>query len=308
MQKNLKVFAGMMNSSIKNEIDQVSSVLNKVIEKVNANSEAILAGERKRQQTVSQSQHQVRSTEGAQGSVEDNVRSADRSFILDGLKNTEGNDLKSAVVEALNKWMVSLNGQLVKWSLESVERISQARGDRPGAIKVVVHDPHFKRLLFKYKHELKGSDMYLKEDLDVELRGVEYDARMALKENRIAGYRVRRDHILVIFKENCNGCKVKTRQGFLDLFAFIEENGYPEDLITPRVKHNVQKEPEIVRGSEGTNVKRVEDFKGMLIDEALAKDINIDDLDLFVSRSEALVLKLKSLKAEKLAANDEAMT
>ncbi len=82
MQKNLKMFAGVVHNNIRSEIDQVSSVLNTVIDKVNANSEAILAGERSRRQTPPDQLPPNRQVASSQSSSEDKIRAADRSFIF----------------------------------------------------------------------------------------------------------------------------------------------------------------------------------------------------------------------------------
>ncbi len=94
-----------------------------------------------------------------------------RVFIINGVKNEQGDDLKNAVVSDLNKWMPSLNNSLVKWSIATCERVSKAIGSRPGSIRVVVHEPWIKEEIFRHRRELKDSGIYLKEDLSREMRG-----------------------------------------------------------------------------------------------------------------------------------------
>ena len=77
-----------------------------MISKINANSDAIIAMASTKG-AVKPIEPQRRIQPAPRSSSEDTDQSADCTFIIDGLTNAEGNDLKTAVVAALNKHMAS---------------------------------------------------------------------------------------------------------------------------------------------------------------------------------------------------------
>ena len=134
------------------------------------------------------------------------------------------------------------------------------------------------------------------------MRGVDYEARNAYKEGKIAKYFTRRDHVLLVFEVNAPGVKVRTKERLFELLAKVEHEGIPESLRAPR---DPADPPAPLPAGGGAIVplqpQPVQDPLIQLLGPQLPQDLQLlpCQLDNFIDRSEALLQRLVALKNAK---------
>ena len=307
MQRNMNAFAARVTGNFQNELANRDAFMSDIATKVNANSELLIEVVRKEAHRTQVEQLRLPGLEAnlypikqSQQSRQDQVdrsqfESSDKVLIIDGIIYAEKDDLKNAVVKELNNHIKSLESPLSKWAIDSAERLSNARGERPGSVKVVFHSSEIRNALLKARRELSGSQIYLKEELSWYMRGLDFEARKVFKDDRIHRYYTRTDHVLIVFEEGAAGAKVRSKEELYGLLDMIEENGLPAELRakpeTGASRDGAQHVP--LFGAFGYGGPLASLFESQAASKVGFKP---EQLDPYIARSEEFLKKLYDLK------------
>ena len=146
-------------------------------------------------------------------------RHSDNVFIVDGLREVEGQDDDYTLARFLNSKMKSLQKPLAATCFLEAERVGKSSNDNPRALRVVCNSDWTKRKIFRLKYELEGTQVYVKEYLYREMEDLAYQVRQHHKLRRFSHFHVRKDHVLLIPGKGLPGVKVYNSD---DLIQSIE--------------------------------------------------------------------------------------
>ena len=146
----------------------------------------------------------------------------DNVLIIDGLKegasNSE-NDLVKDVVNMLNEKFAAMELELTNRDVVRAIRLGKQGGDRPRPVKASLQSDWLKKDLMHQKMTLKGTDIYLKDNLPKDLRQLQGIAKKAQKAGEIYFYLMRRDHILIVPYKDAEGVMVYDHNGLMAVLA-----------------------------------------------------------------------------------------
>ena len=156
-----------------------------------------------------------------------------------------------------------------------------------------------------HRRELKGSNIFLKEDLSREMRGLDYDARvLAMHASHIVKYYTRLDHVLIIFVENTNGVKVYSRKSLTDLLAHVDQFGIPKGADVPIAPRQEANDDEACMEDDGNSIAPKPATGGGILDCKLLPDnfapdkVTPGELNQYMQKTEEVLSRLGEMKAK----------
>ena len=88
-------------------------------------------------------------------------------------------------------------------------------GNRPGSVKVTFQRGEIRDAVYSCRRDLKGSQVFLKEDLSKSMRNLDFEARKVFKQEKILRYFTRKDHVLLVFEADAAGAKVRSKNSYM---------------------------------------------------------------------------------------------
>ena len=187
-------------------MNMVTDVVNVHTDDIGENRHRIAELEQKEEERQKIEVEQKKKSKEKKNSVRDNI------IMIDGIPEgeTSRGELSAKVVEVFNKYYVMLK-PFVDAELIGITRLGRMRTGpdaKPRTIKVALHSDWRKIDLLEKRTCLKGSQVYVNDELSKPMQDLKYNARLSQKADQIGKFVVRKDHVMILQGKGNPGIKL----------------------------------------------------------------------------------------------------